>query len=71
MDGELGIYNKSGGGDKYNISNLMEGGGLINDDNKHTEDIQRIKKLENKISIYQKELDRLKKNLKEKKSSNV
>ena len=24
MDGELGIYNKSGGSDKYNIPNLME-----------------------------------------------
>ena len=35
MDGELGIYNKNGGGEKYKIQNI-EGGG--------TEKIVRIKK---------------------------
>ena len=68
MDGELGIYNKMGGGEKY--KKILMGGGS-NENDKNTEEIKRIKKLEEKISIYQKELDRLKKNLKEKKYSNV
>ena len=72
MDRELGIYNKSGGSDKYNIPNLMNGGGLItNENDEYKEKRDRIKRLEEKISILQKELDRLNKDLKEKKSSNV
>lgn len=72
MDGELGIYNKSGGNDKYNMPNLMEGGGLItSDNNEYKEKRERIKRLEDKISKLQNELDRLNKDLKEKKSSKV
>lgn len=72
MDGELGIYNKYGGSDKYNIPNLMNGGGLINNENdEYKEKRDRIKRLEDKITILQKELDRLNKDLKGKKSSNV
>ena len=42
MDGELGIYNKFGGSGKYNIPNLMDGGGLnTNDNNEYKE--KRIK----------------------------
>lgn len=72
MDGELGIYNKSGGSDKYNIPNLMEGGGLITCDNdEYKEKRDRIERLESKILKLQKELDRLNKDLKGKKSNNV
>jgi hypothetical protein len=72
MDGELGIYNKFGGSGKYNIPNLMDGGGLItNDNNEYKEKRDRIKRLEEKILILQNELDRLNKDLKEKKSSKV
>lgn len=72
MDGELGIYNKFGGSDKYNLPNLMEGGGLItSDNNEYNEKRDRIKRLESKILKLQNELDRLNKDLKEKKSSNV
>jgi peptidoglycan hydrolase CwlO-like protein len=50
----------------------MDGGGLItNDNNEYKEKRDRIKRLEEKILILQNELDRLNKDLKEKKSSKV
>ena len=44
MDGELGIYNKLGGGDKYRNVSSMDGGGTKVDKKK-----DRIKRLEKKI----------------------
>ena len=69
MDCELGIYNKFGGSDKYNIPKLMDGGGLTdnNDNDEYKGKINRIKRLEKKILLLQNEIDRLNKDLKGKK----
>tara|TARA_B100000214_G_scaffold340900_1_gene287686 strand:+ start:1822 stop:1995 length:174 start_codon:yes stop_codon:yes gene_type:complete len=56
MDGELGIYNKLGGGDKYRNVSSMDGGSTKVDKKK-----DRIKRLEKKIEILQNELNKLKK----------
>jgi hypothetical protein len=58
MDGELGIYNKMGGGEKYKNVAVMDGGASktsIKDEKQN-----RIDRLEKKIETLQKVLDKLK-----------
>ena len=58
MDGELGIYNKMGGGEKYKTFAVMNGGASktsIKDGKQN-----RIERLEKKIETLQKVLDKLK-----------
>lgn len=55
MDGELGIYNKNGGGEKYKIQNI-EGGGKEN----ITKNKEKIERLEKRIKEFQEEIKRLK-----------
>ncbi len=58
MDGELGIYNKMGGGEKYKNVAVMNGGAskTSKKDNKQ----YRIERLEKKIAELQQVLDKLK-----------
>ncbi len=56
MDGELGIYNKNGGGDKYKIQNIEGGGG----DRKISKNREKIERLEKRIKEFQEEIKRLK-----------
>lgn len=55
MDGELGIYNKNGGGEKYKIQNI-EGGGS----EKISKNKEKIERLEKRIKEFQEEIKRLK-----------
>jgi len=55
MDGELSIYNKHGGGNKYKIHNLQGG------DKKITKNQERIERIEKRIKELQEEKERLKK----------
>ena len=48
MDGELGIYNKNGGGEKYKIQNI-EGGGT----EKISKNKEKIERLEKRIKRIQ------------------
>lgn len=57
MDSELDIYNKMGGGEKYKVITVMNGGGKNRNHNKHQ---KRIKRLEEKIVTLQNELNKLK-----------
>lgn len=54
MDGELSIYNKHGGGTKYKIDNLQQGG-----DKKITKNQGRIQRIEKRIKELQEEKERL------------
>ena len=58
MEGELGIYNKMGGGEKYKNVGVMNGGAskTSKKDNKQS----RIERLEKKIAELQQVLDKLK-----------
>lgn len=58
MDGELGIYNKNGGGEKYKPV-FMKGGGSGKKIDKKKEQIER---LETKIQELQSLLKKLKEN---------
>tara|TARA_Y100001936_G_C15447115_1_gene347194 strand:- start:44 stop:229 length:186 start_codon:yes stop_codon:yes gene_type:complete len=58
MDGELGIYNKMGGGEKYKTVAVMNGG--ASKTNKNNQKQNRIERLEKKIETLQKVLDKLK-----------
>ena len=58
MDGELGIYNKMGGGEKYKNVAVMNGGASKNGQTNQKHD--RIERLEKKIETLQKVLDKLK-----------
>lgn len=58
MDGELGIYNKMGGGEKYKNVSVMNGGASKNSQTNQKHD--RIERLEKKIETLQKVLDKLK-----------
>ena len=58
MDGELGIYNKMGGGEKYKNVSVMNGGASKNSLTNQKHD--RIERLEKKIETLQKVLDKLK-----------
>ena len=64
-NGELNIYNKMGGGEKYREMKIVHqnGGSFFEDDNKDEETItrDRIQRLEEKIDTLQKELNKLKK----------
>ena len=59
MDGELGIYNKMGGGEKYKNISVMSGGASKNTES--DEKKARIKRLEKKIATLENELKKLKK----------
>ena len=58
MDGELGIYNKMGGGEKYKNVSVMNGG--ASQTSEKTQKKDRIERLEKKIAELQKVLDKLK-----------
>ena len=58
MDGELGIYNKMGGGEKYKNVAVMNGG--ASQTSEKTQKKDRIERLEKKIAELQKVLDKLK-----------
>ena len=58
MDGELGIYNKMGGGEKYKNVAVMNGG--ANKTSIKDEKQNRIDRLEKKIAELQQVLDKLK-----------
>ena len=60
MDGELGIYNKMGGGEKYKNISIMSGGAPKNTES--DEKKARILRLEKKIALLENELKKLKKN---------
>ena len=61
MDGELGIYNKMGGGEKYKNVAVMDGGASkTSKTSKKTKKQDRIERLEKKIETLQKVLDKLK-----------
>ena len=63
MDGELGIYSKRGGGEKYTNVGTMKGGSNEKDDNNEKDGKkERIKRLEHKISILENEIKKLKEN---------
>jgi len=57
MDGELGIYNKNGGGKKYKIQNIEGGGG-----EKISKNQGKIERLEKRIKEFQEEIKKLKEN---------
>ena len=59
MDGELGIYNKMGGGEKYKNIDLMSGGASKNTETDKKK--ARIRRLEEKIATLENELKKLKK----------
>jgi len=58
MDGELGIYNKMGGGEKYKNVAVINGG--ASKTNQNTQKQYRIERLEKKIETLQQVLDKLK-----------